>query len=108
MRLYRRLIWCMRRMAENSLFCTNLLRCLSPPMDKFFDTLAQTNSSEKAMAELRKVLLRRRLDIVDDGRTYEEALAQFKTVKKLLLQESVLRKIFAELKKKKADEAAPY
>jgi len=68
------------------------------PMDIFFDTLEKTNSREKAIDAVKAILLKRKLDIVDDGRSYEEAKAELEELLKLFEKERILSKIVARNK----------
>lgn len=64
-------------------------------MDIFFDTLEKTDSREKAMDAVKAALLKRKLDIVDDGRSYEEARAELEELLRLFEKEKILSKIVA-------------
>lgn len=61
-------------------------------MDAFFDALEKTNSVPASIEVLKKLLLKRKLDIVDDGRAYEEISEEFNKLLKLRAKAAILSK----------------
>lgn len=62
-------------------------------MDIFFEALAKTDSKEKALDTVKKTILRRKLDIVDDGRSYASAKAEFLELLELIRKKKLLSKM---------------
>lgn len=62
-------------------------------MDIFFDALARTNSKEKSIDAVKAVLLKRKLNIMDDERSYEELKVELVSIQKLIDKEKILSKL---------------
>ena len=62
-------------------------------MNIFFENLANSNSKESAFKALKKYLIKRKLDISDESRTYEEIKKEFEELKDLIKKNEILEKL---------------